>query len=586
MSLKKLKDYLKEQEIDYFVQPNVDEFFSEYLPQNCKRLEFITNFTGSNAVVVFTAKKSYFFTDGRYILQAAQQLDLKEFEIINLADISLLNWLKDNLNKSVTLAFDAKLFDANFVDHLHQIISDKNINIWPLSQNPIDSLMPQEKAADSAIYFCDDNLVGMNSMQKRQLITQNIDGDILLITNPENICWLLNIRASDIKYSPLLLAYGILYKDNKFDLFIDKERLDDIENHNLKNVTILDPQIIETRISQLKNNVRNIQLDRKNSNFWLCNFLTDNGFNLIDKKDPINLAKSIKNSSEIAGSKKAHEIDGLAVTKFLCWLDTALNSGQEIDELSAAKKLLNLRQENAEFIYPSFATISSFGSNGAIIHYQPCAKTNEKITKGSLYLVDSGGQYQGNAAFGTTDITRTILFGQPSVEMIANFTRVLKGHIALARAKFPKGTSGSQLDILARFHLWQAGLNYDHGTGHGVGSFLSVHEGPCGISKNYHQQLLPGMIISNEPGYYKAGEYGIRIENLLLVEEVEDDFLQFKTLSLAPIDYHLIDFKMLTYPERQWLKKYHQEISNKIGPKLNEEENQWLQLVIDKFSRL
>jgi Xaa-Pro aminopeptidase len=293
--------------------------------------------------------------------------------------------------------------------------------------------------------------------------------------------------------------------------------------------------------------------------------LLKNYFEIIVKTDPIEIAKSQKNSAEILGAIKAHEADGLALTKFLFWLEKSLKNGAEIDEILAAEKLLEFRAQNPAFLYPSFNSISAFASNGAVIHYAPTPKTNKKISGNSLYLIDSGGQYFCDDFCGTTDVTRTICVGDPSAEMIENFTRVLKGHIALARVKFPIGTTGSQLDALARFHLWQAGLDYDHGTGHGVGSFLSVHEGPCGISKRAHQELLPGMILSNEPGFYLDGKYGIRIENLMLVEKINDKFLGFRTLTLAPIDERLIDFKMMTYPEKKWLENYHGEVARNLG---------------------
>ena len=260
-----------------------------------------------------------------------------------------------------------------------------------------------------------------------------------------------------------------------------------------------------------------------------------------------------------------------------------MKNDSEIDEIIAAEKLEEIRARNQNFLYPSFASISGFASNGAVIHYRANSKTNKKISGNSLYLIDSGGQYFGPNFLGTTDVTRVIAVGKPSAEMIENFTRVLKGHIALARAKFPLGTSGAQLDVLARSHLWQAGLNYDHGTGHGVGSFLSVHEGPCAISKRSNQELLPGMILSNEPGYYKDGEYGIRIENLMLVEKLDEKFLQFRTLTLAPIDPVLIDFKMLTYPEKKWLKNYHQNLLETLASDLEKEEKIWLENLTQKF---
>ena len=577
-SLEKIKEFLIKEKIDYFIQPNCDEFFSEYLPDYAKRLEFVTGFTGSNCIVIFGQEKSYFFTDGRYILQALSQLNSDEFEIINLSQKSCLEWINKELKNQQKISFDSRLFSINFVKELQKIADNNSLKILALEKNPIDNFwINQPKKPDSEIYFCCDSITGADSIAKRANICQYLTSDAIIITRPENICWLLNIRASDVAFSPILLAYGILYKDGQFDLFLDKKRFSSKDLRGLKNVNIVDEACLSKQIIKISNEQKTIEIYFSSTNYWLYNLLNKHGVKFSNKVDPISLIKSIKNHNEITGSIKSHEVDGLALTRFLCWFDEKIANNEEIDELSAAKKLLELRQKHNDFIYPSFATISSFASNGAIIHYQPNYKTNKEIKGDSLYLVDSGGQYHGNEAFGTTDVTRTILVGKASDDMVQNFTRVLKGHIALARAKFPKGTNGSQLDVLARFHLWQAQLNYDHGTGHGVGSFLSVHEGPCGISKNYNQELLPGMIISNEPGYYKANQYGIRIENLMLVKEISDDFLGFETLTLAPIDSRLIDFAMLTYPEKKWLKQYHKKIYDLFKKDLNQNEIDWLE---------
>ncbi len=530
--LKKLKNFLKEQKIDWFLLPNSDEFFSEYLAEDKKLIQSLTGFTGSNATVIFGQEKSFFFTDGRYILQAKNQLDLNEFEIFNLSETPLFSVLP----QGAKIAADPKLTSVAFA-----------------KKYPFIELIEVEKsfvlAGQTKQYFNISNKIsGCDSKTKISQVLKNLEADALLITKPENICWLLNIRGRDLEFTPTFLTYAILFKNGEFELFKEK-------------------------IPSLKKEIRKIQIDESSTNHWLYSELKKADFELIHKLDPIDLIKSQKNPTEIFGAIKAHEEDGLAVTKFLFWLS---NCGKT-DEISAAKKLLEFRQESPSFFSESFAAISGFASNGAIIHYHSTKKTNKTFLSNELYLIDSGGQYLGEDFCGTTDITRTIAVGNPSAEMVENFTRVLKGHIALARAKFPRGTSGAQLDVLAREHLWRAGLDYQHGTGHGVGSFLSVHEGPCGISKRSHQELLAGMILSNEPGFYKEGEYGIRIENLMLVEEVaEKNFLQFRTLTLAPIDPTLINFKMLTYPERKWLINYHQEIYEKFAKKLTQEISNWV----------
>ncbi len=574
-SLSKLKTFLKEQKIDFFLLPNSDEFFSEYLPESEKRIEFLTSFTGSNATIIFGQEKSYFFTDGRYILQAKDQLDAQEFEILNIAEKSVISWINQHISKTQKLALDTKLVSKKFVENI-------SAPLVFLEENPIHKIwISRPKKIESEIFSLDEKLCGLDSLQKRKLILQNLEAEALIITKPENLCWLLNIRAADVEAAPLCLAYGILFKNGEVDFFIDEKRL---KNFDLPKVNVVQGDCFDLRLAILRKKSKKIQIDEATTNYWLYRELEKNNFEIISKVDPSEILKSQKNSAEIFGAIESHEADGLALTKFLFWLENSLKNGAEIDEISAAKKLLEFRQMDKNFLYPSFATISSMASNGAVIHYHPTEKTNKKIHGDSLFLLDSGGQYFGEEFCGTTDVTRTIAIGKPSFDMIENFTRVLKGHIALARAKFPRGTSGAQLDVLARNFLWLAGKDYDHGTGHGVGSFLSVHEGPCGISKRAHQPLLEGMILSNEPGFYKESEYGIRIENLMLVEKFDEKFLCFKTLTLAPIDPTLIDFKMLTYPEKKWLKEYHESILKTIKSALYAEEKVWLENLVEKFS--
>jgi len=562
-----LKTNIKKLDLDYFLLPNSDEFASEYLPEYAKRLQFITGFTGSNAFAIISQdknKKSAFFTDGRYTLQAATEVNNKDFEVYNLSEKSPLNWLLKNTNKNSKIGFDPTLHSINSVFSYQKYFGE---NLICVEKNPVDTIWEnQPKAPNTKVFEHSQKYSGLSSKEKIKKIIANLDkkSDAVILTNPASICWILNIRASDIEYSPLLLTYAIIYKNGEAKLF----------NNNLY-LTTCDLRL------------KSIQLDFNQTNYQIYSSLNSQNININNQPDPCLIHKAIKNPTEIKNAILAHKIDGLAVTKFLFWLEKSLIKNQKIDELKAAKKLLEFRQENKKFLYPSFATIAGFGSNGAIIHYQPTSKTNKQIKGNSLFLVDSGGQYLE----GTTDITRTIVVGKPSEEMIENFTRVLKGHIAIARAKFPVGTTGNNLDILARHHLWQAGLDYEHGTGHGVGSFSSVHESPPSISKrNDGIALQAGMILSNEPGYYKAGEYGIRIENLLLVcpSEQQDEsrelnskkFLQFKTITITPIDPRLINFKMLTYPEKKWLREYHLRIYGELKSGLNKEEKNWIEQII------
>lgn len=567
--MKKIKNFLIENNFDYFLLPNSDEFFSEYLPRHQKRIEFITGFSGSNATIIFGQNKNYFFTDGRYILQAKQQLDLNEFEIINIADKPLFSWLKDNVDKTQNLALDPKLLSKNFIEECENFLS----KITFLQKNPIDEIwLDKSIIKGSQVFSLPLNLVGENFEQKKSKLLDGFLSDAIFISKPENLNWLLNIRSDDVDYTPLFLAQALLFKNGKLVIFANEERF---ENINLENVEIISKEKFEEYFKRFSSQKILIQIDKRATNYWSCEVFEKNNIKYFHKNCPIEILKAIKNSHEIIGARKSHYHDAVAIARFLFWLEDSQKKQQIISEISAQQKLLEFRQKCDHFLYPSFETISGFEANGAIIHYRSTPQTNKDFLGNSLYLFDSGGQYFGDNFCGTTDITRTIAIGAPSTEMIEDYTRVLKGHIALARIKFPRGTSGSQLDVLARSHLWNAGKNYDHGTGHGVGSFLSVHEGPCSISKNSHQALQIGMILSNEPGFYKEGEYGIRLENLMLVTEFDEKFLCFETLTLAPFDFNLIDFKMLTYPEKKWLAEYHQNILRTIGEELNYQELSW-----------
>ncbi len=567
--MKKIKDFLIKNNFDYFLLPNSDEFFSEYLPQNQKRIEFICGFTGSNATIVFGRNKNYFFTDGRYILQAKQQLDLNEFEIINIAEKSLISWLKEFVDETQNLALDPKLLSKNFVDECENFLS----KITFLQKNPIDEIWIDRPTINhSQAFSCPLNLVGENFEQKKSKILDNFLGEAIFISKPENLNWLMNIRGGDVEYTPLFLAQALLFKNGKLIIFSDQQRF---KNINLENIEIISKEKFEEYFKNLVSSKITIQIDEKTTNRWICEVFDKNNIKYFHKNCPIEILKAVKNTQEIIGARKSHHQDSIALVRFLFWLHDSQKKQKIISEISAQEKLLEFRQKSDHFLYPSFETISGFEANGAIIHYRSTPQTNKEFLGNSLYLFDSGGQYFGNDFCGTTDVTRTVAIGAPSFEMIEDYTRVLKGHIALARIKFPRGTSGAQLDILARSHLWNAGKNYDHGTGHGVGSFLSVHEGPCSISKNSHQALQVGMILSNEPGFYQEGKYGIRLENLMLVKEFDEKFLCFETLTLAPFDLNLIDFKMLTYPEKKWLAEYHQNILNVIGEALNYQELSW-----------
>ena len=568
-----IKTILKKEKIDFFLLPNNDEFFSEYLPKDQKKIELISGFTGSNATIIITNNKSYFFTDGRYILQAKQQLDNSEFVILDLNKISVLEWLKINV-KAKSLAIDPKLTSIKFVLECQKFVK----NIVFISEE-INNLLYQKPNKKSAIFYCNQKQ-NIASDIKREQISKNLEVDALFITKPENLCWLVNIRSCDIEYTPIFLAYAILHQNNKITIFADRKRFKDCE---LENFEIIPFEKMQDYLKNFFSNTPTIQIDDRTTNYWLYKILQNTKTKIIFKNCPIELAKSIKNPFEIKSAYQAHEIDGLAVTKFLYWLKNSYNNSKQIDEISAQEKLFQLRKQSPKFISNSFATISAYAENSAIIHYNSSKQTNKKIVGNSLYLIDSGGQYFGSDMMATTDVTRTLAIGSPTLEMIENYTRVLKGHIAIARLKFPRNICGANIDSIARFHLWNDGKDYAHGTGHGVGSFLSVHEGPCAISKRSYQQLLPNMILSNEPGFYKDQEYGIRLENLVVIKEYNDDFLNFETLTLVPFEPELIDYKMLTYPEKKWLKEYHQGIYLKLKDKLLESEKNWLNNICQRF---
>ena len=603
-NLNSLKNTITKLNLHYFLLPNSDKFGSEYLPEYAKRLQFITGFTGSNAFAIIgcSKNKSAFFTDGRYTLQAAAEVDKKAFEIYNLAEKSPLNWLLENSQKNSKIGFDPSLHNISSVFNYQKYFGD---NLIALETNPVDSIWKnQPEAPNSKVFKHLEKYSGLSSKEKIQKIIIDLDknSDAVILTNPASVCWLLNIRAADVEYSPLLLSYAIVYKNNQSRIGFATPTLGSFQF--LKDMIIGSPL-------QMPNN--SVQIDFNQTNYQIYSLLKSQNITIINKPDPCLIHKAIKNPTEIKNAILAHKIDGLAVTKFLFWLENSLAKKQKIDEISATKKLLEFRKSNKKFLYESFATIAGFASNGAIVHYHSTKKTNKVLKGNGLFLIDSGGQYQE----GTTDITRTIAIGTPTTEMIENFTRVLKGHIAIARAKIPQGTTGNNLDILARYHLWQAGLDYDHGTGHGVGSFSSVHESPPSISKRSDGVALQaGMILSNEPGYYKTGEYGIRIENLILVEKFDNaqvsiynddlmfasklkknepeilvanpeplqkNFLHFKTLTLAPIDPKLINFKMLTYPEKKWLHEYHLRVYEELKKGLNIDERTWLEKIIEPY---
>lgn len=561
-----LRRAMKDHGVAAYVQPVHDEFMNEYPPASAQRVEWLCGFSGSAGTLAVTAKKAALFVDGRYTLQAEAQVDGALFERHNSAEMSPEAWLAQQLRGGQQAGYDPMLFTPAMLARF-----EKHGVVAAPVENLTDEIWKERPPAPATPLFIHAlEYSGEESAAKRRRVAEQIKkagADAAVIAAPDSLCWLLNVRARDVECAPLALATVILYSDAKAELFIAPGRCGkEVRAHLGKAVTIRDPKELKKTLAGLRK--KRVLCDGQATPVWFMQQLKKTA---VEGPDPCLLPKARKNAVELAGMKSAHRRDGVAVAKLLCWLDGETGK-RKVMESEVCEKLLSLRAADRMFVEPSFNTISGSGPHGAIVHYRVTPKSDRALQKGELFLLDSGGQYPD----GTTDITRTVAVGKPSAEQRDRFTRVLKGHIAVAAARFPKGTKGSQLDALARQHLWQAGLDYDHGTGHGVGCFLNVHEGPQRISKRGGDAaLMPGMIVSNEPGYYKAGEYGIRIENLVAVTEDERG-LGFETITCAPIDARLVDAFMLTQEEKKWLNDYHAWVLDQLSGGMDEAERKWL----------
>lgn len=550
-----LRKQMKEHGVDAFLVPNTDEYQGEYTAPCARRLEWLTGFSGSAGFAVITSHKAVFFTDGRYTLQAKDQLP-DFFEIYNTAEKTPMLWANENLSDNFQIGYDPWLFTEQ------QLKSYRN-NLVPISPNPIDSLWEDRpKAPYDYIRLHPLEFAGESDESKRKRICESLKADNVLITASDSIAWLLNIRGNDVPHTPIVHSYCLIRKDGSYDLFVDLRKAN---GKTYKHVKEGKGQIIEIKMiaEHLKKIKGSCQYDPFLTPVSLIQILESANIPTRRERDPCILPKAIKNETELEGAEQAHIQDGNAMVAFMEWLKNQPLKG-ETTELSASDQLLAFRQKGKYFQDTSFDTISGFGPHGAIIHYRVTPETNIPLEKNNLYLVDSGGQYLN----GTTDVTRTIALGKPTKEQIDRYTRVLKGHIALATAIFPEGTTGAQLDVLARQSLWDVGCNYAHGTGHGVGSYLGVHEGPQGIStRGTPVPLVPGMMLSNEPGYYKEGEYGIRIENIVKVVALDtpQGYFGFETITLVPLDTKLINPDLLTNKEKQWIEDYHEKIKKTLG---------------------
>jgi len=578
--LSALRADLAKRGLDGFVVPHSDEYQGEYLPKRAERLAWLTAFTGSAGAAVVLKDKAAVFVDGRYTLQVRQQTDTKLFEPRDLVAEGPTGYIEKEVPKGTKLGYDAWMHSQAEVDRLKASAEKAGVTLVPTDGNPIDAVWadqpdaPTAKARPHAM-----NLAGESAESKRTRIAEDVKakgGDAAVITLADSIAWLLNIRGGDVPHTPFALSYVIQYGDGSADLFMDERKSSpELVKHLGNAVRLRAPEEFVGALDALKG--KTVLADPGNSAAAIFDRLTKAGATVKRGVDPCQLPKACKNPVEIEGARKAHIRDGAALSKFLALMAREAPNGH-LTEIDAAEMLEGCRREKGGMTDLSFDSISGAAEHAALPHYRVTRSSNRKINKNEIYLIDSGGQYPD----GTTDVTRTMIVGTPTAEMKDRFTRVLKGHISLATVRFPEGTTGAQLDTLARRPLWDAGCDYDHGTGHGVGSYLSVHEGPQSISKKpITQPLKPGMICSNEPGFYKEKEYGIRIENLIVVGEPKDiggdrKVMEFETITLAPIDLNLVEPKLLTAEERDWLNAYHARVRAALEPLVDDETRGWL----------
>jgi Xaa-Pro aminopeptidase len=584
-----LREELKRRGLTGFVIPISDEHMSEYVGDYAQRLRWLTGFGGSAGFAAVTLNHAAIFVDGRYTVQVREQVDGNLFDYKSVPADTLAGWLAEVSESGARIAYDPWLHTWAWVEALEKQLAPKGVTMVPADNNPLDAVWADRPApSPAAAIVHQDDLAGCTAAEKRAAVADWLakEGhDAVVIPALDSIAWLLNIRGSDVPHTPVALSYVIAHKDGSAELFIAPEKVTPELTRHLGNaVTIRERAAFEGALTgELAG--KSVALDPDFAVVGIAQALRTGGASFAFKQDPTILAKAIKNPAEQQGHRDAQARDGAAVTKFLRWLEIEGPKGT-VDELSAAARLQAFREKDEGLRDLSFDTISAAAGHAALPHYKVDEDSNIPIPPGSIYLVDSGGQYPG----GTTDITRTVWVGpgEPTQEMRDRNTRVLKGHIQIDRAVFPQGTAGGQLDVLARQYLWEAGVDYAHGTGHGVGSFLGVHEGPQRIAKpgggqaGTAQELFAGMILSNEPGYYKQGHFGIRIENLVLVEErqiegQEGGYLGFETLTFVPLDRKLIDKSLLTVDEIAWVDAYHAKVRALLAPQLEGEDLAWLE---------
>jgi Xaa-Pro aminopeptidase len=584
--LKALRGELSKRGLSGFILPRADRHQNEYVPPSEERLAWLTGFTGSAGSVVVLEGEAALFVDGRYTLQARTQADASVFTIVHTGETTPPKWLEQKLPAGAKLGYDPWLHTAEAAERLSRACANAGASLVPVDTNPIDVLWTDRpKPPLGPVVLHDLKFAGEATNTKLEQIQAEIGklrADVLVISDPHAVAWTFNIRGADVAHTPLPIAFAVVPKEGRPALYIEGAKLSNEVRHTLEEATeVKEPNDFVGDLKRHGEAKRNVRLDQVTGADALSRIVSEAGGKVSRGADPIAAMKAVKNPVEIAGARAAHVRDGAAVTRFLAWFDREAPKGH-LTEIDAVEALESFRRDTGLLKDVSFPSISGAGPDGAIVHYRVTRSTNRSIAAGELFLIDSGGQYQD----GTTDITRTVAVSTPAQdlrsEMRDRFTRVLKGHIAIARAVFPEGTTGAQLDPFARQALWQIGLDFDHGTGHGVGSYLSVHEGPARISKLGTSPLKRGMILSNEPGYYKTGAYGIRIENLVLVvegpkvEEAEKPLNAFETLTLVPIDRRLIEPALLDNGEIAWLDAYHARVKASLGTLVDDETRRWL----------
>ena len=579
--LKALREELARRKLTGFVVPRADQQQNEYVPPSEERLAWLTGFTGSAGLAIVLPNEAALFVDGRYTLQAGKQVDRKAWAVEPLVEPPPESWLTKHLKSGDRLGFDPWLHTSSAAERLAAACTKTGAELVAVDSNPVDAIWterPQPPLAPVAIHG--PQFSGETEADKLNRIRSEIDKlgvDALVFSDSHAVAWTFNIRGADVAHTPLPLSYALVPKDGRPTVFIDHRKLTNATRDHLEqSAEVREPDALSGELAALAKAGGSIALDNATAADALTRLISAAGGKAVRGSDPVALLKAMKNPTEIAGTRTAHRRDAVALARFLAWVAREAPKGR-LTEIDAVEALETFRRDTGALKDVSFPTIAGTGPNGAIVHYRVTHKSNRRIVPGDLLLVDSGAQYED----GTTDVTRTIAVGEPTGEMRDRFTRVLRGHIAIARAVFPDGTTGAQLDTLARQFLWQAGIDFEHGTGHGVGSYLSVHEGPARISKLGTTPLKRGMILSNEPGYYKTDGYGIRIENLELViaadvAGAEKPMNAFETLTLAPIDRRLIEVAMLSPAERDWLDAYHARVRIEVRSHLDETDKLWL----------